>query len=41
MKKSIFYIVAQKTIVDKSIYKENAKDFVGEDEYFPLRIDNE
>ena len=41
MKRSIFYIVAQKTIVDKSIYKDNAKDFATEDEYFPLRIDNE
>ena len=43
MKKSIFYLVGQKTFVDKSIYEDNAKDFPKEDEsgYFPLRIDNE
>ena len=43
MKKSIFYLVGQKTFVDKSIYENNAKDFPNDDEigYFPLRIDNE
>ena len=41
MVRSIFYLVGQKTIVDKSIYKDTAKDFKTDEEYFPLRIDND
>ena len=37
MQVNIFYMVKQSNLLDKSVYKDNAQDFISEHEYFPIR----
>jgi hypothetical protein len=37
MQVNIFYMVKQSNLLDKSVYKENARDFNSDSEYFPIR----